>query len=171
LLIVGQDFGDVNYFRINKGHDEEGNETNINLLRLLRHIGLTPETPPQPDQETRVFLTNSILCLKEPPMNSRVLGSWIRSCAIEHLRPLVCQLRPPIVVAMGASAWMAVRYALSLNQVPLTLSESAGGKYYTSTGMQVFAVGHCSALGQANRPWTVQLEDWSRIGNSLRLIE
>jgi uracil-DNA glycosylase len=170
ILIVGQDFGDVDYFKKFQGTDDPENETNDFLYELLKHIGLTPERPPKPDRHTRVFLTNSILCLKEPPMNSKPRDRWIRACAVAHLRPLADNVNPPIIVAMGGPAWLAVRIAFEIQETPERISNAAGGMWQTAAGIRVFAVGHCGRLGQGNRPWQKQLEDWTRIGSALKLI-
>jgi|ERR1022692_480062 uracil-DNA glycosylase len=170
ILIVGQDFGDTDYFEEFRGADDPENDTNQFLYELLVHIGLTPAPPPTLDQRTRVFLTNSVLCLKEPPMNSQLRDPWVRSCAINHLRPLANKLKPPIIVAMGGPAWLAAQIAFEIENVPEKIKAAAGGMWPTKTGGQVFAVGHCGRLGQGNRPWHKQLDDWSRIGTALKLI-
>lgn len=170
ILIVGQDFGDVDYFKKFQGADDPESETNDFLYELLKHIGLTPGRPPKPDHHTRVFLTNSILCLKEPPMNSKVRDPWIRACAINHLRPLAHKLNAPITVAMGGPAWLAARIAFEIEKAPEKISAAAGGIWPARTDGHVFAVGHCGRLGQGNRPWHTQLEDWARIGEALRLL-
>ena len=166
ILIVGQDFGDWDYFQRFRGRDDPASETNRHLYQLLVHIGFSPTLPPIPDSETPVFLTNAILCLKKPPMNSRLRTHWVRACATRHLRPLIRRLSPHIVVAMGGPAWAAVRIALELSNVPDGIGRAAGGSWLTREGYRVFAVGHCSGLGIRNRSWNHQLADWSRIGQA-----
>lgn len=169
ILIVGQDFGDTGYFQRFSGLDDPESETNKNLYQLLVHAGLTPSRPLNADRTTPVYLTNSVLCLKEPPMNAPLRTKWIRACAEKHLRPLFQELKPPIVVAMGGSAWKAVRLAFRIDHAPGLISVAAGGAW-PADGTEIFAVGHCSGLGIRNRPWHKQLEDWSRIGEALRRI-
>ena len=170
ILIVGQDFADVEYFKRYRGFDEPDNSTNNNVHKLLSHAGLTDiGYPPRADTNTRVFLTNSILCLKRPPMNSEVKDWWVKSCAINHLRPLVERLKPPIVVAMGGHAWRAVCVALEINGVPRTITDAAGGEWEVR-GIKVFAVGHCGPLGLANRAWKKHLDDWAGIGDALKRL-
>ena len=170
ILIIGQDFGDIDYFKRFRGVDDPENETNDYLYKLLVHAGLTPSRPPQPDPNTRVFLTNSVLCLKEPPMNSPLRKPWIRACAIKHLRPLAHKLKSPIIVAIGGPAWIAARFAFEIKEAPENIGAAAGGMWSTKEWGHVFAVGHCGRLGQGNRPWHIQLKDWSRIGEALKLI-
>lgn len=75
LLIVGQDFGNVDYFARHRGRDEPGNPTNDNLHRLLAAAGIRAKEPPEPDPEAPVFATNSILCLKEGRMSGAILST------------------------------------------------------------------------------------------------
>ena len=170
ILVVGQDFGDKDYFEKFRGADDPNNETNANLYKLLVHIGLSPSMPPKEDRKTRVFLTNSILCLKEPPMKAPLRDPWVRACALHHLRLLAQKLNPPIVVAMGRQAWLAAQIAFEIKAAPEKISDAAGGMWSTRTGVRVFAVGHCSGLGIRNRPWLQQLEDWTRIGDALKQL-
>jgi DNA polymerase len=126
LLIVGQDFGNVDYFVRHRGRDEPGNPTNDNLHRLLAAAGIRAKEPPEPDPEAPVFATNSILCLKEGRMSGAILSSWVDRCAATHLAPLVRLLRPAVAVAMGAHAWRAVRQVFALEHAPRRISDAAG---------------------------------------------
>ena len=168
LLIIGQDFGDRSYFERHRGTDDLNSQTNINLHCLLTLAGLSPGLPPEPDEQTKVYLTNSILCLKEPPMNRPISSRWIRNCAANHLRPLLEELKPTIVVAMGARGWEAARYALDLKDVPRAIGAAAGKHWPVQNGATVFAVGHCGPLGLVNRGWPLQRKDWEAIGEELR---
>ncbi len=170
LLIVGQDFGDTKYFSDFSGFDDPNSETNANLYELLRHIGYTPTRPPIPDPNTPVFLTNSVLCLKEPPMNSKLRDSWIKACASRHLLPLIKRLDPAIVIAMGKPAWLAARICFGILDGPEKISSAAGRVWRLQSGTYVYPVGHCGGLGIRNRPWRQQLNDWSRIAAKLNHI-
>jgi uracil-DNA glycosylase len=163
LLLVAQDFSDVDYFQRYQGASNRDSATNQKLSHLLSVAGLAPKPGPEPDNETRVFLTNSILCLKQPPMNRAISAKWVRNCATKQLRPLIEQLQPTIVVGMGSHGWRAVRSAFDLKDAPKKLSEVAGQSWKLGESF-VFAVGHCAPQGLANRPITVQEEDWRRIG-------
>src|SRR6516162_7442544 len=89
LLAVGQDFGNVGYFVRNRGRDDPANQTNASLRRLLEAAGLSVNSPAERDRSTPVFLTNSILCVKEGRMDGPVRSSWVDACAERHLRPLL----------------------------------------------------------------------------------
>jgi hypothetical protein len=164
LLVVAQDFGNVGYFVRNRGRDEPHNPTNENLYRLLRAAGFSVKHPAERDTETPVFLTNSILCVKEGAMNGAVRASWVNTCSERHLRPLVGYLKPPLVVGMGNAGWRAVRQVYGLEGAPRQISHAAGSYWVAEDRTRVFAVGHCGPLGIINRPWPQQLADWRRIG-------
>jgi hypothetical protein len=164
LLVVGQDFGNVGYFVRNRGRDEPHNKTNENLHRLLIEAGIDVKHPSQRDLEAPVFLTNSILCIKEGAMNGPILSSWVNTCTEKHLLPLIRYLKPPIVVGMGNAGWRAVRRAFALHLAPRSISRAAGSYWIAEDCTRVFAVGHCGPLGIINRPWAQQLADWRRIG-------
>ena len=167
LLVVGQDFGNVEYFLRCRGRDEPGNQTNANLQRLLAAAGIAVTDPPGADPLAPVFMTNSILCVKEGRMDAPILASWVKSCTERHLIPLLRLLRPPVVVGMGARCWQAVRQAFGLHAVPARISEAVGGSWVAADGTRVFAVVHCGPLGLTNRPLPQQLADWRRIGAGL----
>jgi hypothetical protein len=167
LLAVGQDFGNVDYFVRNCGRDAPDNKTNANLHLLLAAAGISAGAPPAADRETPVFLTNSILCLKEGAMNRPIRSSWVKNCTQHHLGPLLRWLQPPVVVGMGNCGWQAVRQAFGLMQAPRRISAAAGYAWTAADATRIFAVGHCGPLGLINRPWPQQLGDWRRIGEAL----
>jgi uracil-DNA glycosylase len=152
LLVVGQDFGNVGYFVRNRGHDEPDNKTNDNLRRLLAAAGIRTTKPPERDIAAPVFMTNSILCVKEGAMSGAIRASWVSACTERHLIPLLRHLQPPVVVGMGGCGWRAVRQAFALRQAPRRISEAAGGIWTAADRTRLFAVGHCSPLGIINRP-------------------
>src|SRR5438874_11897421 len=126
LLVVGQDFGNVGYFVRCRGRDEPNNKTNDNLYKLLTAAGINVKHPSQRDLGAPVFLTNSILCIKEGAMNAPIRSSWVDACCEQHLRPLIRLLRPPVVVGMGGAGWRAVRRVFALDHAPRPISRAAG---------------------------------------------
>jgi uracil-DNA glycosylase len=167
LMLVGQDFGNVDYFVRNRGRDDPNNRTNDNLWKLLAAAGIQAKHPRELDVEAPVFLTNSVLCLKEGTMNAPVRASWINACTERHLLPLLKWLKPPVVVGMGNGGWRAVRQAFALSQAPRRISAAAGCCWTSGERPRVFAVGHCSPLGLINRSWPRQVADWRRIGEAV----
>jgi uracil-DNA glycosylase len=169
LLAVGQDFGNVGYFVRNRGRDEPNNKTNDNLRKLLAAAGFSVTHPAERDRSAPVFLTNSILCIKEGRMDGPVRSSWVDACTDKHLRPLVHYLKPPVVVGMGSCGWRAVRRVFVLENAPERISLAAGSSWIAADGTRLFAVGHPGPQGLTNRPWPQQLADWRRIGEAVSL--
>ena len=167
LLAVGQDFGNVGYFVRNRGRDDPNNKTNDNLRRLLMEAGFSVTQPREFDGHTPVFLTNSILCIKEGPMDGAIRSSWVDACADKHLGPLLGYLKPPVVVGMGSCGWRAVRRVFALPHAPERISHAAGWSWIAADGTRVFAVGHPGPQGLTNRPWRQRAGDWRRIGEAV----
>jgi uracil-DNA glycosylase len=170
LLAVGQDFGNVGYFVRNRGRDDPNNKTNDNLRRLLMEAGFNVTQPREFDGDTPVFLTNSILCIKEGPMDGAIRPGWVDACADKHLRPLVGYLKPPVVVGMGSCGWRAVRRVFELVDAPERISQAAGSSGIAADGTHVFAVGHPGPQGLTNRPWRQHVADWRRIGEAVSVV-
>ena len=167
LLAVGQDFGNVDYFVRNRGRDDPNNKTNDNLRRLLTEAGFKVTDPREFDANTPVFLTNSILCIKEGPMDGAIRPSWVAACADNHLRPLIGYLKPSVVVGMGSCGWQAVRRVFALDHAPERISHAAGSSWTSLDRTRLFAVGHPGPQGLTNRPWPQQLADWRQIGEAV----
>jgi uracil-DNA glycosylase len=164
VLIVGQDFSNVEYFLANEGRDEAGNKTNENLRMLLARAGVATGPPPLPDHTAPVFLTNSILCLKTGSMSEPIKERWVRNCSTNHLSPLLRLLSPKIVIGMGKHGWSAVRQAFGLSSTPSSIGQAAGRSWRVND-QAICAVGHCSGLGLVNRPMQQQCKDWEQIGS------
>jgi len=169
ILVVGQDFGNVGYFVRHRGRDDPHNKTNENLQKLLAAAGIHVTNPPDPDREAPVFMTNSILCVKEGKMSGSILSSWVSSCTERHLLPLLRYLKPPVVVGMGGCGWRAVRQAFALHDAPRQISRASGSSWVSAAGTRVFAVGHCGPLGIINRRWAQQIADWRCIGEAVAM--
>jgi hypothetical protein len=175
LVIVGNDFGNIDYFERNDGRDECNNPTNDNLKKLLNEADIPVTKAPEPDHEAPVYLTNSVLCLKAGDMNAPLRTGWVRECTRHHLVPLVRYLKPLVVVGMGGLGWAAVRmlYWSSLQHTSEKISRVAGCQWTVDDGIVVFAVGHCGwqgINGPTGRPWEQQVRDWRLIGETVRRL-
>jgi len=170
LLAVGQDFGNVGYYVRNRGRDDPNNKTNDNLRKLLTEAGFSVVEPRELDSNAPVFLTNSILCIKEGPMDGAVRPAWVDACADKHLRPLLRYLKPPVVVGMGSCGWRAVRRVFALESTPERISHAAGSYWIAAGRTRVYAVGHPGPQGLTNRPWPPQVADWRRIGEAVSAV-
>lgn len=98
IVVVGQDWGDVNSFRMSKGECDPKNGTNRRLVSLLESIGVSVE-------KDKLFFTNAILCLKDGGLSGKVKTSWFNNCASNFLRPLLDTIKPEITISLGAYAY------------------------------------------------------------------
>lgn len=102
LMVVGQDWGDVRYFEIDRGLDGAKNPTNDMLRELLGSIGIEIAPPGDSALPQRVFFTNAILCLKtEGGLQGAVRPSWFSNCGTTFLRPLIGIVHPKVVACLG----------------------------------------------------------------------
>jgi hypothetical protein len=175
LVIVANDFSNIDYFKRNHGQDEVDNPANENLRKLLDTAGIPVTKAPIADNDAPVYLTNSILCLKAGAMNQQIKIRWVQECTRRHLAPLVRYLKPPVVVGMGRCGWPAVRllYCSSLRHTSEKISVVAGNSWTVDDGTVVFAVGHCGwqgINGPKGRRWEDQVTDWRRIGETIRRL-
>lgn len=88
------------------------------------------------------------------------MGRQLRAA---QLKPLLKHLNPKIIVGMGKHGWGAIREVFGLLEAPAGITLAAG-RSWTTPQCTIFAVGHCSGLGLANRPMNTQIQDWKRIG-------
>jgi len=172
LMIVGQDWGDVAYYTLNRGLDDLQNRTMRTLEQLLHGIGLQvslAEYGTTPDG-VRLFLTNAVLCLKEGGMTARLDENWFNNCGTYFLRQQIEIVAPRVVVALGQVAYRAVLAGFSLPVEPGTFRlavEHPG--IMLPNGSLLLAVYHC-APGVVNRTrsFAEQQQDWQRVANALQ---
>lgn len=171
VMVVGQDWGDTSYFLKWEGRDQPtGNPTNENLRTLLTEIGYHIGGPRE-CQEQVLFLTNTILCLKEGGLQGPVHGEWFPVCVEHFLKPLLAIVNPAVVLTLGKHASHAI---LAAYQVPFKKSQSLAqlvqGSPYTLTPATVlFPLYHCGRQGvNRNRSLDKQREDWRRIARWLK---
>lgn len=171
LMVAGQDWGDVNYYRLHSGQDQaEGNPTNENLRYLLSTIGLDPGAPHAPTAAP-LFFTNLVLCLKqEGGLQGKVQNTWFKNCGPKFFVPLVELVQPKAIAALGIHASKAILdcYAVRVQSESLK-GLVADGPISLGEGRPVlFPLYHCGARGvNMNRPLSEQKQDWRRIGEWL----
>lgn len=76
LMIVGQDWGGVKYYKENEGLDKLTNPTMRNLEKLLHHIGIRVSVTSYAGGGRGLFLTNAVLCLKTGGLQARIEPEW-----------------------------------------------------------------------------------------------
>lgn len=170
IVVVGQDWGTVSYFRENAGIDEPGSNTNEPLRELLSEIGYEiPAFTPACNGSGPIFLTNAILCLKAGDMQSKVRDTWWRSCSRRFLRRTLDLIQPRVVVALGQVPFRAIAasYGVKIpSQLGVAVDNPTG--YALGNEVRCFPVFHCSrGRRHLNRSFEQQRADWQRIARFL----
>jgi hypothetical protein len=180
VMVIGQDWGDVNHFRKTRGLDKANLVTNTALRELLASIG-RPIPPPPSEAPLEaieratcgVWLTNALPWLKDGGLSSAVKGEWFDEAAKLFLQEQIALVQPQVVVALGRRAYDAVISAFDLSPHTgkfLTAVEDQAGQAI-SNGSSIFtllAVYHCGArIRNTLRPYDAQVRDWARIRAAL----
>ena len=165
LLVVGQDWGDVDYFIDHRGFDDPQNPTNRHLKELLESIGVAVPALSHTDTVGEIFLTNAILCLKKGGLAAPVRTEWFGNCGRRYLQPLIDLVSPQIVITLGLRALNSVLSLYGMAK-PKRLRDAVenGDSIGLPGGILLFPMYHCGQLvwiGQ--RPRDQQLQDWARV--------
>lgn len=162
ILLIGQDFGDVNYYKKYDGKDDSANGTNVNLSILFNEIGIETGNSDTPNKEAKLYFTNAVLGVKNGGMAAAIKKKWYTDTAIKFTKPLIDIIQPKIIIAMGAIAYDAISIIYSLNKKAMKniIEENP---IELPDHKKLFVVYHCSGLGIANRNFKKQMEDWKKI--------
>lgn len=163
IMLIGQDWGTVDYYVETRGCHRDESRTNQSLIKLFKLIGIDIGTPSHPNHAAPCFFTNAILGLKdEKAMAGKVKDSWLKECAKEFLKPNIEIIKPRIIITLGINAYNALTYIYSLEKENLNqLIDKNPIKIEKE--ILVFAMYHCGGLGLANRKWELQKKDWKKI--------
>lgn len=168
LMIVGQDWGDVDYFVKFKGRDDLKNRTMRNLQSILNDNSLSFDVLSYSESDRGLFLTNSILCLKSDGMTSEIDRTWVENCGNNFLRQQIEIVKPRIVVGMGKHAFHAVLRAFGLPVRALKDAIHDRSGIEIQKNIRLFACYHCSpGTISRNRDLQTQKRDWKRIAIAL----
>jgi DNA polymerase len=167
LMVVGQDWGDTNYFIKNHGLEAQRNPTNNMLRELLGSIGIDVGLPHDCRNDGRVFLTNFILCLKTTGgLQGNVKNEWFSNCGSAFLLPLIEFVGPKVLVCLGARAWRSVTAAFDQPACRFRDSVENPRGVQIMDGGVAMAIYHCGArILNTHRRREQQFRDWQRIGN------
>lgn len=169
-IVVGQDWGDTNYFLDNRGREAPNNPTNTTLRNLLAIAGLNID-PPSAEKlpEDALFFTNAILCLKHGGLQAAVDSAWFDNCGTQFLRPTIDLIAPLVVITLGERAYRAVCLAYSLR--PRAFRRAVEGEpIELPSGTLLVPVYHCGArILNTHRPLAKQKRDWARVGHVLSM--
>ena len=162
MMLIGQDWGTVNFFIETKGGPQDDSQTNRNLRKLFSIIDIDVGYPNNPNKYVPVFFTNVILGLKVGAMADSVKASWLRNDAETFLKPTINIIQPKMIITLGKKAYDALAIIYKLKKSPLkNLVENNPIKL--PDGKLLFAVYHCGRLGIASRNFELQKKDWKKI--------
>jgi DNA polymerase len=162
MLVIGQDWGDENYFRLNGGRDTGDNLTNQNLRNLLAFTGLDPGLPSNPAVQP-LFFTNAVLGIKSGGMSANLKHDWLRHSSLNFTGPLIEIIRPRLIVTLGIGAYKALRFVFpALPYEPMNTLLKYPPFHLPGNGV-LFPMAHCGGLGSVNRNMQEQMKDWKKI--------
>jgi uracil-DNA glycosylase family 4 len=165
-MVIGQDWGDIQFFQDNKGYSKDNNPSNNMIRSLLASIDI--EIPqPSKSNETKnpIFLTNAILCLKnkeKDPIKKR----WFDNCGKNFLQPLIEIIHPKAVVTIGRPAYEAISKVYSLPKITFkdaVILHKDG--FILTNGVRFLPMYHCSPLviNTKTRCLEEQKADWQKV--------
>jgi|SRR5947209_10565845 len=163
LMIVGQDWGGVDYYVDHEGIErDDRNITNKNLVQLLAGIGITipllGHTGPNP-----LYFTNAALCLRPGGLTGDINAKSFTNCGPRFLRQQIELVNPKVVVTLGHHAYKALFKSFGLQPAPLMRKAILRDVETLPNGSVVVPVYHCGNNGQRSRPLAMQKEDWKRV--------
>lgn len=165
ILVIGQDWGDVNYFIKNGGVDKDDNPTNQNLQKLFSEIGINIGLPSKPIPQP-VFFTNAILGIKgnieQNQMSKPVKNQWIKHSNDNFTKELIGIIQPKFIITLGAKPLYAMQ--LMYSEIPKEKLSDLIDKnpLKLNNGILFFPFYHCGGLGLANRKFEFQRIDWQK---------
>jgi len=171
LMVIGQDWGDVNYFIENKGYDKDNNPSDNTIRNLLASIDIEIPQPSKCDEtKTPIFLTNTILCLKKGGLAGPIKKSWFDNCGKNFLQPLIEIIQPKVVVTLGKYAYEAI---CKLYVLPKVMFKDAvilhQEGFFLIKGVRFLPMYHCSPLVINSKTRTLfeQKADWQKVRKAL----
>lgn len=171
LLVAGQDWGDTSYFEKWEGRDQPtGNPTSENLQLLLEHIGICIGKP-RDHQESELFFTNLILCLKQGGLQAPINNQWFANCGEKFFRPLVDIVKPKAILALGKDvATLILRlYDVGFNKNQTLKAMMKKSPYTLTPSTVLFPLYHCGAKSvNFNRRLDEQEKDWGRVADWMK---
>lgn len=161
ILVIGQDWGGVDSFEEQRGHDQKS-PTNDLLLNLLASVGIDIRSAPKGGSNTGVFLTNAALCLKNDGTSAPVNPKWFKNCS-KFLLAQIELVRPRVVVALGEQAYRGVCEAFTLPQVRFGDAVRCRNPIPLQDGTHLVPVYHCGLKGLRSRKRSEQFADWGLV--------
>ena len=167
LMVVGEDWGSVEYYENHEGFDDDCTNrayTNQRLKRLLNSIEIQVPSRESKDERSSVFLTNAVLCLKDGSMQDPVDERCFDKCRT-FLRRQIEIVSPAVVVTLGKRAYKAVATAFKLTSKSTLRPavEDLEGQTLMAD-CRLLPVYHCGNKStNLNRSEADQTLDWKRV--------
>jgi hypothetical protein len=172
LILVGQDWGPVGYFQKHHGRDITENRTNQRLRDFLALLGFQVGPADETDNQSGVFATNAILCLKpggDDALSAPVKPAWFSNC-----RPLlkwtIEEVSAPTVITLGRYAFESVVRAYDAERRPFRHVVEEGKPINLDRHRVLFAAFHPAARPK-DRTFSQMKADWARIAACLKNID
>ena len=167
IILIGQDWGDIKYYKMNKGIDKFI-DTNKRIWQLFQEIDIDIGTPEDP-RDAEVFFTNAVLGIKTKSMDEAIKNIWINN-GKDFLERTIKIIKPQIIITMGKVAYTALTKvfpSLKKNTSLKTLIET--NPIPLPNNIKLFVMYHCSPSGDRykNRSFEQQKLDWKRIREHL----
>ena len=175
LMVVGEDWGSVEYYEKNKGFDDDCTNrayTNQRLKRLLNSIEIRVPSGESRDERSGVFLTNAVLCLKDGSMQDPADERCFDKCRT-FLRRQIEIVSPAVVVTLGKRAYKAVATAFKLtSETTLRPAVEEPEGQTLMADCRLLPVYHCGNNStRRNRCEAEQRLDWKRVRHALDRFE
>lgn len=168
ILVIGQDWGGMDYYVNNKGKDTAQNTTCSNLSMLFKELGIEIGNPESPQTGLKIHFTNLIPFIRTGKMqgnkgniiNSRI----ITECAEEFLKPLIEIVSPKIIIALGTVPFRGLLHALNISKKGSFSKAVESGAISTTSNITIFPMFHCGTLSiNMNRKLEQQKSDWAKV--------
>lgn len=172
IVLVAQDFADVNGFRQLNGWAGHRVGTNLTLIKLFESVGITLAVPEFGVPGDVVFFTNAVLCMKKGVEGKRRMQQSLPAACFKNCRPFlrrtIDMVSPRIVLGLGAKA---IRSVLGCYQIKMKvkMADMAGKPILLSDNCVLVPLYHPSrTVLNTHRSFEKMKKDWSVISEILR---
>jgi uracil-DNA glycosylase len=190
ILLIGQEWGDLKGFKQSHGKSSISSETNRNLIKLFKQIGVDVASPESGIKNNTLFFTNAALCLKIVDENTKgnkgAQGKtnpiWYHNCEPLIIR-LIQIIEPRIIIPIGTEAYNSLAEIFHLpihksGKFSKIIDKTPHGFNVIVNGYEakIFPVYHPSrrvinmAKYGMGRSWDDMLADWGRIKSLLATL-
>jgi len=162
IMVVGQDWGDIDTYKDWKGRDKDTNATNTNLIKLLSIIGYNIKSPETSNTKNNgLFFTNAVLCLKKGGMQAKVKREYYENCMSTFLKPLIQLIKPNLIISLGYEAYLGITSLYDVKQQKC-MKNAVRILISLNKDTKLYAAYHCGARKtNVNRPWEDMKKDWN----------